>query len=128
MSEYGEPWTYDERVRCVAVYNGPDRNCLSLPRVSFISSHVWGEDQYADPSYAEAIENRKAQLARAVACVNALEGCDPEKLGALLEACATHEKRWNALCGADSSMEDGIALQQSDEALIAAYRALRGEE
>lgn len=51
------PWIYDERAGMVAVYSGPERNCLDLPDDCFVYVRHW--EKKADGQGWEQIEEEK---------------------------------------------------------------------
>jgi hypothetical protein len=53
-----KPWIYDERTGMVAVYSGPEMNCLEVPSDSFIYVRHWKNKADGTLGYEQVEEDK----------------------------------------------------------------------
>ena len=109
MSRFGEPW-YRDDTACGTdgVFNAYD-------------------DLLFDDDLSESCIPVD-ELGRAVLCVNALAGLNPDRLGKLLEALDDWAKRAPMRDPFNVVDKNAVIIDERDEPLYSAYRALREED
>ena len=113
------PWTYDERVGCIAIYeHGQLFNCLDIPKSEFIAYWSGYNDEITGMPRTHANDRSNA----------AFFAKSPERLAALCQAIRAYETYLNDLrvCGFIGDLDHG-AFQgwKSVDSLQSARRELK---